>query len=224
MVKEEKKISVKTNDKSKSNIYARIDWDKASKLFQQPPTSTTSKHTYPPVKELLKILSAAGAVGLIFAFPGAAPAIGALVLGKNPYGRWQTKQIIVQMARRKLVDIENNSDGSVTVKITKDGMNRSLTCQLESMKMKIPKKWDKKWRLVIFDIPEKYRRVRDIFRMRLRQLGLYLLQESVYVSPYPCFNEVEFLRELYGIPVKVLYLLVEKIEDDEHLKSYFELN
>lgn len=224
MEERRKKIRIKKKDRSKPDLYANIDWDKASKLFQQPMPSSTGKHTYPQVKELLKVLAGAGAIGLIFAFPGAAPAIGSLVLENNSYGRWQTKQIIGQMAKRKYVATEENSDGSVTVKITKEGMSRALTYHLESMEIKKPKKWDRKWRLVIFDIPEKYRRARDIFRLRLRQLGLYLLQESVYIHPYPCANEIEFLRELYGIPVKVRYLLVEKTEDDEELKDHFELD
>lgn len=205
-------------------LYANIDWEKASRLFQQTSQATTAKHTYPPVKDLLKILAGVGAVGLILAFPGAAPAIGSLVLGKNSYGRWQTKQIIGQMTKRKLVAVQNNSNGSVTVKITREGMSRALTYQLESMEIKKPKKWDKRWRLVIFDIPEKYRRARDMFRIRLRQLGLCLLQESVYIHPYPCANEIDFLRELYGIPVRVRYLLVEKTEDDEELKDHFDLD
>ena len=103
-------------------------------------------------------------------------------------------------------------------------MNRALTYQLDTMMVRKPKRWDKKWRVVIFDIPEKYRRVRDIFRSRLRQLSLYQLQESVYISPYPCFSEIEFLRELYGVSFTVSYLLVDRIEDDELLRSHFELS
>lgn len=223
MGKRIKKLRTKIYKPIRSDVYARIDWDKASKLFQQPVLPSSVKHTYPRVSDLLKVLAAAGAIGMVFAFPGAASAISSLVLGKNSYGRWQTKQVIGQMAKRKLVQIEYNNDGSVAVKITKNGMKRALTYQLETMKLKKPKFWDRKWRLVIFDVPELYRKARDLFRMRLKQLGLHFFQESVYVSPYPCFSEVEFLRELYGIPVKVRYLLVEKIEDDEELKDYFEL-
>jgi len=60
--------------------------------------------------------------------------------------------------------------------------------------------------------------------MRLRQLGLYQLQKSVFVSPYPCFDEIEFLRELYGERLSVQYLLVEKLEDDDWLRDRFQLS
>lgn len=217
--------SIITRRKSpKSEIYANIDWEKAYKLFSKLPASEAStRNTYPRVGEILRVLAGVGSVGLMFAFPGAASTIGKLFLGEKEYPSWQTKHIISRLEKRKLVAIEYNNDGSVTVKITREGMNRALTYQLESMQIAKPKKWDGRWRVVIFDIPEKFRRVRDIFRMRLKQLGLYCLQESVYVSPYSCFREVEFLRELYGVPVKVLYLLVEQIETDEYLKNHFDL-
>lgn len=219
----DKKISTKKSVVSRSKVYAQIDWEKASKLFQQVSSPSATQHAYPSVKELLHIVAKAGTIGLIFAFPGAAPVLSNLVLGKNSYSRWRTKQIVDQMEKRKLVSTKYNEDGSVTVTITKNGMSRALTYQLETMQLVKPKKWDRRWRLVIFDIPEKYKRVRDLFRMRLKQLGLYCLQESVYVSPFPCFKEIEFLRQLYAIVITVRYLLVEKIEDDEELKSFFEL-
>lgn len=204
------------------NPYAHIDWDKASKLFQQPMLSS-KKHSFPPVKNILQVLAKVGAIGMIFAFPGAAPAIRSLVFGDNSYDRWKTKKIITQLKRQKFVTIKENDDNTVTVCITNKGMQRTLSYHLQNMHLNKPKIWDKKWRVVIFDIPDRHKKIRDIFRMRLRQLSLYQLQESIYVSPYPCFDEIEFLRELYGIPFTVKYLLVEKIEDDRELKQQFSL-
>lgn len=223
LLKKMDKTKLQRKRKKSSTSYARIDWEKASKFFQQIPIYPREKHFYPSVKELLHFLAAGGAVGLMFAFPGATPALGNLIIGENSYGRWQVKQTLTKMAKQKLVNIKDRGDGSVTVTITKNGINRALTYQLESMRLKKPKKWDGKWRVVVFDIPEKYKKVRDIFRMRLKQLGLYPFQESVFVSPYKCFGEIEFLRELYGVSFTVRYLLVEKIEDDDELRNYFSL-
>lgn len=214
-----RKKTIKKKLMKNSNPYAQIDWEKAGKLFQQPITPS-KKSSFPPVKQILQILARVGAIGMIFAFPGAASAIGSLVLGENSYDRWKTKKIITQLKKQKFITVKENPDNTVTVKITNQGMVRALTYQLESMKLN-KKNWDKKWRLIIFDVPDKYKKVRDIFRMRLRQLNLYPLQESIYVSPYPCFNEIEFLRELYGISFTVKYLLVEKIEDDGELRQHF---
>jgi len=203
--------------------YAHINWEKASLLFKHSAGDDKNKRIYPSVKEMLRILTAAGAIGLAFAFPGAALGIGSIVLGKNSYSRWSIKKIADQLVRQKYVKVKENADGTTTLLITKRGMTKALTYQLDSMKLKESKYWDRKWRVVIFDIPEKYRYIRNIFRMRLVQLGLYKLQESVYVSPYKCFNEVEFLRELYGVGFTVRYLLVDKIENDSFLKQRFNL-
>lgn len=220
-----KDINMKSR-KKKRHPYARIDWEKAKEIFKEPINLEKEDESklFPSSRKILHILAAAGTIGLTFAFPKAGVALGSLLLGDKKYRDWRSDQILSQLNKQKYVDIKYNNNSSVTVKITKNGMNRALTYQLDIMTVRKPKRWDKKWRVVIFDIPEKYRRVRDIFRSRLRQLGLFKLQESVYVYPYPCFDEIEFLRELYGIPFTVSYLLVDKIEDDEFIKNRFELD
>lgn len=218
-----RRIRLNRRKTNRHDPYANIDWEKASELFKYPPQTAQTDKKIPPVKEILKVLTVVGAVGLIFAFPGAAAGIAALVPGGNSYSRWGIKKAIRRLEKQKFVTTKENADGSTTVKITQKGMTRALTYQLDTLELKKPKRWDGKWRVVIFDVPEKYRRLRDIFRMRLGQLGLYQLQESVYVSPYPCFNEIEFLRELYSVSFNVRYLLVEKIEEDSLLRAHFEL-
>lgn len=53
--------------------------------------------------------------------------------------------------------------------------------------------WDGIWRLVIFDIPEKHARVRDILRRRLKEWGFNIWQKSVWASKKPL---TEHLRKL----------------------------
>lgn len=223
------KTKIRRSEKSKikkcnTHVYSNIDWEKVTTLFQNTRSVSYRKTVFPSTKQVLHFLAAAGSIGLIFAFPGAAPALGKLVLGENEYTPWKMKKTIGQFRIQNFVTVKENSNGSTTVKITKKGLSKALTYRLDALEIKKPKKWDRRWRVVIFDIPEKYKGLRDVFRGRLRQLNLYLLQESVYVSPYPCFSEIGFLRELYGIAIKVRYLLVEKIEHDEELKSYFSLD
>lgn len=204
--------------------YINIDWEKAKKLFDQPIKSSTENKSFPSTKEILRILAAVGTIGLTFAFPKVGTSIGRLLLGDTSYSNWSTDQMLRQLRRQKYIEIKTNDNGSTTVKITQNGLVRALTYQIEEMTIDKSKEWDKKWRVVIFDIPNKHKRIRDIFRMRLHQLGLHQLQESTYIHPYPCFKQIEFLREIYGVPFTVNYLLVEKLEDDEYLRERFELN
>lgn len=214
--------------KKHESVYADIDWERAVPLFarkndkEKIETTNTSEQAKETTKIILTALAAAGTIGLIFAFPTIVPALGAVASAFRPVG-WRGRRNIERLARQKWVTVTEKDDGTVTVRITNDGMMRALTYELENMALDVPKRWDKKWRVVIFDIPEKHKRLRDVFRVRLGQLDLYMLQESVFVSPYPCFDEVEFLRELYGVSFSVRYLLVERIEDDDFLKEYFRL-
>ncbi len=50
--------------------------------------------------------------------------------------------------------------------------------------------WDKKWRIILFDIPAELQSKRHAFRHHLRTIGAYMIQKSVFVFPYPCENEV----------------------------------
>lgn len=63
------------------------------------------------------------------------------------------------------------------------------------------KPWDRFWRIVFYDIPEKERTVRVGLQRKLVELGFGKLQESTYVSP---FDLAEDIRE---------YILNQQLED-----------
>lgn len=73
------------------------------------------------------------------------------------------------------------------------------------------KKWDKKYRVVIFDIPEKKKHLRNWLREELYLLKYEKLQESVFVGKFPLSRDL--IEEINHKKIKknVDYLLVEKI-------------
>ena len=83
--------------------------------------------------------------------------------------------------------------------------------------------WDGRWRLVIFDVPEKLRKGRDALREKLKDLGFYELQKSVFIFPYECKNEIDFLIEFFHLRKFVRYGILEKIDNDLHLRKVFGL-
>ena len=91
------------------------------------------------------------------------------------------------------------------------------------MKIDNSKKWDRKWWMVIFDIPNKKKKSRDSFQKKLKTLGFYFIQESVGLYPYPCQKEIEFLREIYDIKKYVNIFHVEYFEDEYLVKDIFNL-
>ncbi len=87
-----------------------------------------------------------------------------------------------------------------------------------------PEQWDEKWRVVIFDVKEKYKSSRERFRRILGKAGLLRLQDSVWIHPYDCEELIVFIRKDLRLGGSVLYLLVEGVEGDAKLREHFELS
>lgn len=90
-------------------------------------------------------------------------------------------------------------------------------------KINRPKKWDRKWRIIIFDIPEKKREIRDEVRIILTNAGFQRLQDSVWVFPYDCEDVIGLLKMDYGIGREMLYVIADQIENDKYLRMDFDL-
>jgi len=143
----------------------------------------------------------------------------------NQWKRIDQKKLreeIKKLYQSKLVEIKENSDKSYTLVLTKKGKLKALTFNFQKMKIK-KQKWDGKWRLVIFDIPEKLRRARDALREKLKELNFYELQKSAFVFPYECQNEIEFIVEFFNLKPYVRFAILESIDNELHLKKIFKL-
>lgn len=133
------------------------------------------------------------------------------------------KRAVKSLYESKLVVEKQNADGTITIILTDKGKQKALTYDLEKMNIKEPKQWDKKWRVVLFDIPETKKKIREILRFHLKKLGFYEFQKSVFVHPYDCRDEINYLIEFYDIRKFVRYIVAESIDNELHLKEYFDL-
>lgn len=114
-------------------------------------------------------------------------------------------------------------NGAEVIKLTRSGKRKILQYSLQTLSIPKPKNWDGLWRVVLYDIPKDKHHTRDLLRQTIRRLGFYPLQESVYLFPYPCFDEIDYLRQYYFLDIKVQYLLVKQIENDMAYRTYFNL-
>lgn len=203
---------------------SKINWEKAHSIFTPEKESFLSKsrktlNKYPKVEESLRILAGFGVVGIALLMPGLAKVITSELRDRE---RQRYRRMWQRLQERKLVKIKETSDGQV-VEITQAGFKKALKYKIEEMKIKKPKKWDGKWRIVIFDVPEKKKGARDIFRRYLQYLNFEMLNKSVFVHPHPCFDEVEFLRQISGIGREVTYIVASSIETSKNLRRHFDL-
>jgi hypothetical protein len=130
-------------------------------------------------------------------------------------------RIIKEFYHERLIDWKENSDGSVSIVLTEEGKERALQYKIDEIEIKIPKQWDNKWRIVFFDIPEKRRAARDALRRKLKEIGFYEMQKSVFVHPFYCKDEVDFLIEFFDIRPFVRYAEVINITNEAQFKIQF---
>ncbi|OGD56090.1 CRISPR-associated endonuclease Cas2 [Candidatus Berkelbacteria bacterium RBG_13_40_8] len=107
------------------------------------------------------------------------------------------------------------------IELTPKGQKQLKWFLIDELKISKPNEWDKKWRLVIFDIPNDKKVARNILRDKLNHLGFLKLQESVYVYPFECFAEIDLLRNLYFVKPYVQYLVADRIETEINLIENF---
>ena len=93
----------------------------------------------------------------------------------------------------------------------------------ERIRIRPPRVWDQKWRMVIFDIWERRRGVRDKLRRTLEKAGFRRVQDSVWVCPYDCEELVAFLRADLRLGEGILYIIAEGVENDAKLRKLFGL-
>ena len=63
--------------------------------------------------------------------------------------------IVKEFYQNRLVDFKEKEDDAVEIVLTKDGRKKALSFKIDEIKIKKPERWDGKWRIVVFDIPEK---------------------------------------------------------------------
>jgi len=96
--------------------------------------------------------------------------------------------------------------------------------QIDSLEIKKPKKWDGKWRIVVFDIIEMKKIHREAFRGKLKELGFRPLQKSVWIHPFNCKDEINLLRKFFGLTEADLRLIIaERLGDDKKFREFFKL-
>ncbi|MDO8743086.1 MAG: hypothetical protein Q7J30_00795 [Candidatus Azambacteria bacterium] len=133
------------------------------------------------------------------------------------------REAIKRLYQSKLINYRENKDGSVCLIVTDNGRDRILKYEIDKIEIKKPAHWDNLWRMVIFDIPEDKKMGRNALNIKLKELGFYPMQKSVFVHPYECKDEIDFVTELFKLTPYVRFLRIKDIDIEVHLKHLFHL-
>ncbi|OHA47603.1 MAG: hypothetical protein A2541_01745 [Candidatus Taylorbacteria bacterium RIFOXYD2_FULL_36_9] len=171
-------------------------------------------------KAILGTVAVAGLLGVAAVAPNVLQIFGKFIKGQA-IKRSQRESI--NYSRRKLVNkgFLEYKDGFL--KLTLKGKSFLGRLEGKSLKVAKPKRWDKKWRIIIFDIKEERKYLRDKIRNTLIDIGFIKLQKSVWVFPYDCEDLITLIKADFEIGKDVLYLIVDRIENDKTVREYFDL-
>ncbi|MEI8339257.1 MAG: CRISPR-associated endonuclease Cas2 [bacterium] len=170
-------------------------------------------------KAILGCVAVAGVLGVAMVAPNAFQALK--IFGVDSKLTTNTKRTL-NKSRKRLVDgglLEYTKDGYLT--LTTLGRKALQKAENSNYQITIPDKWDKKWRVLIFDIKESKKSLRDKVRNTLISIGFVKLQNSVWVFPYDCEDLITLLKADFSIGREVLYMIVDRIENEETLLKYF---
>lgn len=182
---------------------------------------------YAKANEILKLVAAGMFLATSLVVPNL-PKMLKPLFNTNEKEAWKRfnlpylKRTLQRLEKQKFIEI-TKTNGEETVKITELGKSKVLKSSIECLSLSKPSSWDKKWRVVLYDIPKKYHWKRQKFREYLKLWRFYPLQESVYLHAYPCEQQVEFLKDYLGISEYVRIIQATKIENDESFRNFFDI-
>ena len=75
----------------------------------------------------------------------------------------------------------------------------------------------------MFDVPEKKAQARRAINLALKRLGCAQYQKSVFITPFPCEKEIDFIGECFGVRDYIRIITANEVEKSDLLKKTFNI-
>ena len=152
--------------------------------------------------------------------------IGYLIRSEDRARNRKLRSAFEYLSRQQYIRKRKNGKG-VYIELTPKGHQRILRhIERRTLREPIPRPpvWDKKWRIILFDIPAQERTKRNAFRAFIRRQGAVMIQKSVWVHPFDCREQVSLLRDLFRLSDAQLRLIeTHSIGYDTPLRKHFKI-
>ncbi len=132
------------------------------------------------------------------------------------------RQTVRYAVGKKYIRVTHRN-GKDYLELTKRGRLIVGKLAVESLRPQKQNTWDKKWRIVMFDIPETEKKRRDGFAGNLKRIGFLQVQKSAFAYPYPCFEEIEALADFHQVCPYLTYMTVESMTPSSQFLKRFRL-
>ena len=151
-------------------------------------------------KKILKVLLISGAISLALSSPrGIRQLSRQLPKELRKLKREQLRRALYNLREKNFVRLIHEDKNNVKVELTENGRTITKKIDIDRMQLEKPEKWDKKWHLVVFDIPEKKKMARESLRMKLKDLGFKKFQHSIWITPFSCEKEINFIKSVFNL-------------------------
>jgi len=175
-------------------------------------------------KTLLTLLVIGGVMSVVALSPNLFTVYGRFARRRTFFQKRSWQDATRYLRQKKFIELRGKGRNEKTIHLNSRGLNFTLTKAFRELRIHKPKEWDRMWRIVIFDVPDQDKWMRDEFRRKLKELGFYQMQKSVFVFPYPCENELRFLVDLFSMHRYTRLIRTEFLEGDRDIKDYFGLS
>jgi CRISPR-associated endonuclease Cas2 len=170
----------------------------------------------------LGLLAVGGAVVLLAAAPGLSMALK--LIDPNPRKAMRKlERALSALAKQGDVTLQPGKQGK-RYRITSMGRKKLARLQLARFTLTKRKKWNGKWQVVCFDIPETEKYERTLLQTKLTELGFYRLQNSVFVSPFESSELVQLAHQVFDSRKYVRLIVADTIDNEAYLRQFFHLS
>lgn len=175
------------------------------------------------LKTVLLALGTTLVIGGAFVMPNLLLALRPF-MKKQKIGLDSLRKTYRALVRKRYVTLEQYKDRCV-LRVTEAGRVLQKEYQIKELakdlKISIPRHWDGHWRIIVFDIPESQKEARTALREMLHNLGCYRFQDSVFIHPFPCENEIDVLRELFEVKNDVYCFVISEKRVPQRVVFFF---
>lgn len=169
-------------------------------------------------KAILDSVKVAGVMSVALLAPNAVKALKQLGLMPKFRQKEYVSSSATKLVKRGLMKFNGKY-----YELTKEGQRILDLWNVYDYHLDKPARWDGKWRLMIFDIPEKKKNIRRKISTIFTSAGLYRLQDSVWAYPYDCEEIMGLLKTELGVGKDLLYVIADEIENDKYMRAHFDL-
>lgn len=166
-------------------------------------------------KEIIKSIGLGTLVIASFVLPGLPVALKPFLKARGPS---KFTKFLKNLSDKNIIYL-----GGDKIRLTKKGTQYLNIINTQEIVITKPKQWDGLWHLVSYDIPDTSKKKRDWFRKILQGWGFRKIQESLWVFPYECKEEVAVVAQNLGIARFVIVMNTNQLPNQQKMESYFQL-